>query len=62
MKKWTAAEEEEIKKRFAGFLARDKCPGQTDVEKVMAQSTKYGGLLYARPRNNIKKNVSCMLV
>lgn len=61
-KKWTVAEEEEIKKRFAGFLARDKCPGQKDVEKVMAQSKKYGGLLHARPRDNIKKKVSCMLV
>lgn len=61
-KKWTVAEEEEIKKRFAGFLARDKCPRQKDVEKVMAQSKKYGGLLHTRPRDNIKKKVSCMLV
>jgi hypothetical protein len=61
-KKWTAAEEEEIKRRFAGFLARDKCPGQKDIEKVMAQSRKCGGLLHARPRDNIKKKVSCMLV
>ncbi|XP_034321228.2 uncharacterized protein [Magallana gigas] len=61
-RKWTVAEEEEIKKRFAGFLARDKCPGQKDVEKVMTQSKKYGGLLHARPRDNIKKKVSCMLV
>ncbi|XP_062575025.1 uncharacterized protein LOC134236887 [Saccostrea cucullata] len=61
-KKWTVAEEEEINKRFAGFLARDKCPGQKDVEKVMAQSKKCGGLLHARPRDNIKKKVSCMLV
>lgn len=61
-KKWTVAEEEEIKKRFAGFLAWDKCPGQKDVEKVMAQSKKYGGLLHTRPRDNIKKKVSCMLV
>ena len=61
-KKWTPAEEEEIKKRFASFLARDKCPGQKDVEKVMAQSKKCGGLLHARPRDNIKKKVSCMLV
>uniref|UniRef100_K1P7Y2 Uncharacterized protein n=1 Tax=Magallana gigas TaxID=29159 RepID=K1P7Y2_MAGGI len=54
-RKWTVAEEEEIKKRFAGFLARDKCPGQKDVEKVRTQSKKYGGLLHARPRDNIKK-------
>uniref|UniRef100_A0A8W8MNX9 Uncharacterized protein n=1 Tax=Magallana gigas TaxID=29159 RepID=A0A8W8MNX9_MAGGI len=35
-KKWTVAEEYEIKKKFAGFLAWDKCPGQKVVEKVMA--------------------------
>lgn len=57
-KKWTPAEKEEIKKRF---IAQDKCPGQKDVEKVMAKSKKYGGLLHARPRDNIKKKLAVCL-
>ena len=35
-------------------VSKFKCPGQQDVEKVMAHSKKCGGLLHARPRENIK--------
>lgn len=60
--RWTSAEEEELKNLFASFLHRDKCPGQKDVEKAMSLSKKNSGLVYKRPRDNIKKKISCMLV
>lgn len=60
--RWTSAEEEELKNLFATFLHRDKCPGQKDVERAMSLSKKNNGLIHRRPRDNIKKKISCMLV
>jgi hypothetical protein len=43
---------------FHNCFQRDKCPGQKETEEKIRLSRMEGGLIYKRPRYNIKKKKS----
>nr|XP_034331461.1 uncharacterized protein LOC117690845 isoform X10 [Crassostrea gigas] len=61
-KRWSKEEEDELKKLFKANFEKDYCPKQLEIEKIMKKSREKGGLIHLRPRDNIKKKVSGMLV
>lgn len=61
-KRWSKEEEDELKKLFKANFEKDCCPKQLEIEKIMKKSREKGGLIHLRPRDNIKKKVSGMLV
>lgn len=61
-KRWSKEEEDELKKLFKANFEKDYCPKQLEIENIMKKSREKGGLIHLRPRDNIKKKVSGMLV
>lgn len=60
--KWSEEEVAEIRKLFKASFEHDKTPRQAEVEKQMKISAANKGLIHKRPRDNIKKKVSTMLM
>lgn len=61
-KRWSLKEEEELKTLFKKNFEKDYCPRQQEIEKAMKKSYSQDGLIHQRPRDNIKKKVSFMLI
>ncbi|XP_033731339.1 uncharacterized protein LOC117320961 isoform X2 [Pecten maximus] len=61
-KRWSLKEEEELKTLFKKNFEKDYCPRQQEIENAMKKSCSQDGLIHQRPRDNIKKKVSFMLI
>ncbi|XP_053392398.1 uncharacterized protein LOC128555071 [Mercenaria mercenaria] len=59
--KWTKGEEKELQELLRKNFRDVKCPSQAECENARKVSQKSGGLIWKRPRDNIKKKVSNML-
>ena len=61
-RKWVPEEEAELKKIFKSFFTTNEYPGLRDCEKAIKISKMKGGLIWKRPRDNIKKKVNNMVL
>lgn len=55
--KWSHEEEKEIEKLLSKCFQTGKGPSQHECEEAMKASKAKGGLIWKRPRDNIKKKV-----
>ncbi|XP_062574168.1 uncharacterized protein LOC134236011 [Saccostrea cucullata] len=61
-RKWSKEEEKELRSLFSECFAEYRCPKRREVETQMKMSERKNGLIHKRPRDNIKKKISQMLV
>ena len=64
-KRWTLQEEKEIKNIFKFFFngtVKSTCPSQHQCQEAISLSKKNGGIIWKRPRDNIKRKVNGMLL
>ena len=55
-------EEDELKTLFATDINNRKCPGKSRIEFNMNESLQNYGQIHKRPRDNIKKKLSNMII
>jgi hypothetical protein len=59
--KWSAEEEEELRRIYKAFFREGETPRQKDVEKGMKMSRQKGGMIHKIKRDNIKKKINNMI-
>ena len=60
--KWTVEEEKELRVLFSVNILTKKCPKKHEIEKAVRKSMKNGGLINLKKPDNIKKQMSNMII